>query len=62
MSCATPNVDPQGKWQVLSILGLFQCLKDLGSIFAFAVSAANTDNLDLNSSYIGYFLGLVTIT
>lgn len=62
MPCATPNVDAQEKWQVLSILGLFQCLKDLGSIFAFAVSEANTDNLDLNSSYIGYFLGLVTVT
>lgn len=40
----------------------FHYLKDLGSIFAFAVSAANTDNLDLNSSYIEYFLGLVTVT
>ena len=62
MPCATPNADTQEKWQVLSILGLFQCLKDLGSIFTFALSAANTDNLYLNSSYIGYFLGLVPVT
>lgn len=50
------------QWKVLSILGFSQCPIYLGDILAFTVGAADTNNLDLSISYIGYFSGLEPVT